>query len=295
MHTVKTFGSYIWQTYNFATFSSTSSNSNLFFLLNVHAGTSLKLTMMTALFQKAGAMVHVPQLSDWNHATVIDWRPLGYGLPRSFSPYAPYQFIFLFSLFLTAVYMAKDNPKFSFKGKDIYVIDLFIQTTEIAIDLASATSAVALILLGQPGMGCCALVFLIIQVRARTIQNAEPKETPLPAPCPERLRFFFSQQDHFWFAQFFGTLGGVISASDRKEGGSRLINGIFSLSISCSISKNWIKFIADKIMTHIEIINIKKEISKINKKMKTSNLTTQAFLKQKRSRLKKQLEELQKK
>ncbi|MBS0615572.1 MAG: hypothetical protein JSR58_03350 [Verrucomicrobia bacterium] len=135
---------------------------------------------MTTLFQRVGPLVQSSVLSSWHHASLSNWKLVSVITPKSFTPFLPYQSIFVLSIALVCLYVAKDGkPEFSFFGKNIHIIDVSIQSIEILADTASAAAAVALIVLGQPVIGGCTIAFLIIQVAGRRGFFNQPMNAPL--------------------------------------------------------------------------------------------------------------------
>ena len=250
MDLIKPISHAIYELHHFAGFSDDHENKDLgCSLINVSFITSHRLTMMTQLFNRVGPLVKSPLLTHWKHASVLEWRPVAFIFRGRLAWILPYQSIFLFGIFLIAVFQAfKGNPEVTLAGRKIHVIAILIKGVEITTDVASTVSAVALIILGQPITGGCVLVFMVIQVAARSGVFHEPSKTeaistkkkksktslqptinPDTPPwlvrdskkiqsiwlkIPKGYRELALKKDYFWVVMHVGHIAGIIAAPE---------------------------------------------------------------------------------
>lgn len=242
----------VFDTYLFATFSS-DEECKAAFPLQLFAVTHHKLTLMTKLFNQLGPLVKSQNLAKWSHATV----PLfSHRFLKGFNPYVS---ICVLGVGL-AVIAVSPAAEISWGNKKISVASLVIRVAETAIDIASAVSAVALIAFGQPVVGGCTLVFLVVQVAARSGVFTMPKGSQVPwlvskasflqtpwSSLSLGSKKFLLNRNYLWVATAVG-YGGAVFAEKSKEGQlSALIMGAFKVYLGPRLVDS--KFLVDSMFT----------------------------------------------
>ncbi len=188
MDLVKPIAFAAYELHYFACFSPDHENKDIgCSLFNVSFITSHRLTMVTQLFNRVGPLVKSPVLTTWKHASALEWRPVAILFRGRLGWLLPYQSIFLFGVFLTAVFIGfKGNPEVTLPGLGkTHVVAFLIKGVEVGLDVASSVSAVALIILGQPITGGCVLIFMVIQIAGRSGVFHEPLKEQAVIPLAE--------------------------------------------------------------------------------------------------------------
>ena len=245
MHLVQPVSFAIWQSFHFAEYSERDENKDpVVSIVNVNLNTSLKLILMTELFNRVGPLLGNATLTSWNHITVFA-GPAGL--------LNPHVSIVVLSVSVISIFVISKlgfdvDPEFTLGKTRFHVVNVLITGCELGMDLASSVSAVALIVLGQPITGGCVLVFMVIQIAARSGVFHEQPKTAKGAPeqesqkkstskinadtppwlirdnkrvqevwvkIPKGYRHLALKQNYFWVVQHVGHIAGVVGAPER--------------------------------------------------------------------------------